>query len=95
MRNQELQKTLTYLQHTQKRLKNKLRKKEVLLKSLKNSWTKFEMESASKINELIIENEKQKNKITSLKWGLSLVSIVLIVFLFLIGFYIYFKIHKR
>ena len=53
------------------------------------------MESASKINELIIENEKQKNKITSLKWGLSLVSIVLIVFLFLIGFYIYFKIHKR
>ena len=40
---------------------------------------KFEMEATTKINELIIENEKQKLKISRLRWWLSITIIILIV----------------
>ena len=78
-KNEELQRTLTTLQFLQTRLKGRLRRKEDSLKNLKDSLMKFEMEATTKINELIIENEKQKLKISRLRWWLSITIIILIV----------------
>ena len=95
MKNEELQKTLTNLQSLQVRLKAKLKRKESLLKDLKNSFDKYERETANSINELKIENENQKGKISRLRAALIIVSIILLIIIvciwFLSGDWYYYK----
>lgn len=90
MKNEELQKTLTNLQSLQVRLKAKLKRKESLLKDLKNSFDKYERETANSINELKMENENQKGKISRLRAALIIVSIILLIIIVCICLVIWF-----
>ena len=80
--NTETHRTLPDVQY----LKNKVKKIEKSSRRSNNSFTKFKVETTDKINELVLQNEKQKRVIQILS---LLFAIEGTISMFFVGLFIY------